>query len=206
MKKIFVFILGFCLAALLCACAVEEPEKQETASAEIIETVPSPPPTPTPTPEPTPINEWILGKRITTPVSFFEYVGEDISDLDAFAEKFGFSKAIDNGDGTITLVTTVGYYKEFMETVKTFVHENYSKIGPEIDIYCVKSIEHNEDFTKIDVFIDRSLYTGFQPLMLPSAVMLATYFYMAFADQADRYPLVTIIDYETKETIAVYGS
>lgn len=148
------------------------------------------------------IDAGLLNVDITLPASLFS--DEDMStfDVDAYANKNGFKKAVINEDGSITITVSKSKYKEMLEEAAADLNKTfYEMIGSENTPY-ITGLTSNSDFTSIIVDVDKVGYESAFDLT-PFTIGISSMFYQAIAG-VEYHCEITIRDGATKETITSF--
>jgi hypothetical protein len=146
-------------------------------------------------------DEKLLTVEITLPASLFE--GEDMSDFDSdqYAAEQGFTKAVLNEDGSVTVTMTKAKHKELLNNMTAEYEKTFAEmVGSEETPY-IKAISHAEQFENITVDVDRAAYESALFDVTPFTLGLAGMMYRAFTE-GDPKVEVVIRDADTKEVIS----
>jgi len=188
MKKITSLLLVIIMLFSLCACGGETTKTDTVAT-------PENPSTETPSEKPvevqkdspvkddkdTPIkvDEGLLSVEVTVPASLFE--NESAESIKASAKEKGFSGCTVNDDGSVTYKMSKAKHKEFLEEAKESLEETLAGLlkGEDAVASFVK-IEHNDDFSKFDIFVNPDVYTVWDSMYALVFYMSGAY-YQAFA-------------------------
>ena len=177
MKKLIALILAMCMmAAVLSACGGSEqpPAKQPSAdNPNSIET-----------------DEKFLTVDITLPASLFE--GEENFDADAYAAEQGFTKAVVNADGSVTITMTKAKYNELIDEMTADLDASFSELIGSEDSPYIKDITHSDDFTTVEVKVDRAAYENAFDLT-PMTIGFSTMMFQAFLEM-EHHCEISIVD------------
>jgi len=181
MKKIFLITLVFVLSLSLIACGSQD--KKDNSDNTSIQ-----------------VDKGLINVDVTIPASFFE--GMTNEEIQAESEKNGYNKCIFNDDGSVTYTMTKTKHNEMLKDYK----KNFDDViigfleGDE-KVESFKDIEHNEDLSQIDIYIDPDKYTMWDNLYVLSFYMSGSY-YQSFSGVPidDIDVVVNFIDNNTKET------
>lgn len=177
MKKLIALILAMCMmATVLSACGGSEqpPAKQpSTDNPNSIET-----------------DEKLLTVDITLPASLFE--GEENFDADAYAAEQGFTKAVVNADGSVTITMTKAKYNELIDEMTADLDASFSELIGSEDSPYIKDITHSDDFTTVEVKVDRAAYENAFDLT-PMTIGFSTMMFQAFLEM-EHHCEISIVD------------
>lgn len=146
------------------------------------------------------IDKGLLDVDITIPASFFQ--DEDMSafDSDAYAKENGYSKAVVNADGSITVTMSKSRHKEIIEEISTEYDKQFSQLVGAEDTPYITNITRSKNFDQITMEVDRTGYENelfdVTPLMLGMSGMM----YQTFSGDA-LHVEIDIKDSETGEEI-----
>lgn len=182
MKKLIALILAMCMMAIaLSACGgneqpstVHPTTKQPSAdNSGSIDT-----------------DEKLLTVDITLPASFFE--GEEDFDADAYAAEQGFTKAVVNADGSVTITMTKAKHKELIDEMTAELDASFAElVGGENTSY-IKDITHSEDFSSVEIKVDRAAYESAFDLT-PMTIGFSTMMFQAFLEM-EHHCEISIVD------------
>lgn len=147
------------------------------------------------------VDEGLLDVEVTMAASFFNDQTED--QIKAGAEKNGYSNCKINDDGSVTYTMSKKKYAEMLDKMKeSFVETIAECLDGEYAVASFVDIQHNDNFSKIDVYVDATQYTVRDKLyVLP--FYIAGAYYQAFSGVAneDINVVVNFIDNSTKEVL-----
>ncbi len=132
------------------------------------------------------VDNKLLTVDITLPASFFE----DLSDFDAdaYAEENGFKKAVINEDGSVVVTMTKTKHAQLMDDTTKEIEASFSEMYGSEDTPYIKKIEHADDFSEINIVVDRSGYEagGIMAAFVPLQVYLQSSVYQIFSGSEIR--------------------
>lgn len=189
MKKLTSMILAVCMTATLFAGCSVSPANQPT------ETVP--PSAQTTVPSTTEGKNFTV--EITIPASAFE--GQDMTDFDPrmYANDHGYLSAVLNEDGSVTVTMSHTRHLESLKELSEKIETQLSAFVEATGTPYIKEITHNEDFSQIEIRVDRGRYEHAFDLT-PLGISMVVGAYQAFLNE-DYHVEVTIVDADTGEEI-----
>lgn len=148
------------------------------------------------------VDKNLLTVDITLPASMFEDQDMSTFDPDAYASEQGFKKAVLNEDNSITVTMTKAKHEALMQETMESIDQGYSEMIEAEDTPYIKEIIHSDDFSTIDVKVDKAGYEtgGLQAAFVPLSVYLMGCIYQVFNGDEGKSE-ICIIDVETGETI-----
>lgn len=145
------------------------------------------------------VDEGLLNVEITMPAHFFTDTTEE--DIKVAAEENGFKDCTINEDGSVTYKMSKSKHKEMLNDLKSSFDESIaSLLEGESAVESFKDITYNENFSKIDVLIDRNLYSDWDNISFLLFYISGAY-YQAFdgVKDEDIDIVIDLIDVETNE-------
>lgn len=144
----------------------------------------------------------LLSVDITMPASIFE--GDDPPDIVDAAEAQGIQETILNPDGSVTYRMSRAGHREMLEELCTSMAESLDRLGGEFA--SVQAINHNEDFTDIEIRVDREAYENSLDGFAMFEIAIGAGYYQLFAGaDADSYRVVVnTVDADTDETFDTF--
>jgi len=138
---------------------------------------------------------------VTLPAAFFEDMTEE--EIKANAEEKGFINIEVNKDGSVTYTMTKAKQKEILTDLKEEIDESIEDLlKGENKVASFKSVNYNEDLSKIDVRVDSSQYSAWDSLYAVTFLMEGAYYQMISGVEADDIDLtVNFIDDSTNEIL-----
>lgn len=216
MKKIFAILLAACMLLTMVACgageekapAVETPENEQPVQpTPEQETQPDSEQESQPTPEAgsgigdIEVDENLIDVEITLPADYFE--GGDEESIKAEVEESGFKSYKINEDGSVTYTMTKAKHKEMLTQMASEMDEMLSSmVTGEGKIPAFTSVEHNDNFSVIDIYVDTAVYTPMDA-MYALVLFLVGAYYQAFEGlpEEDVDVVVSFIDSADGETV-----
>ena len=150
---------------------------------------------------PVQIDEGLLTMEITINASFFEDQTEE--EIKAAAKEEGFLDCTVNENGSVTYKMTRNQHKAKLKEFKETLEKNIAGILEGDDkVASFISIDYNDDFSKIDIFVDPEAYSSWDNLYVLSFFISGAY-YQSFAGvDGDKIDIVVnFIDNNTKEVL-----
>lgn len=193
MKKIIALVLSFAMVLSLAACggsksdtssgktAVEESKSEDSSAIKV--------------------DERLLDVQVTLAASFFEDETEE--EIIAGAKENGYKDCVINEDGSVTYTMSKKKHAEVLDELKTNFDELIAGcLEGDDEVASFVDIQHNDDYSKIDIYVDREQYTIWDKLYAMTFYLAGAY-YQAFsgAPSDDIDVIVDFIDNETKEVI-----
>ena len=141
-------------------------------------------------------------KEITLPATFFEDETEE--SIKAEAEEKGFSECTVNEDGSVTYKMSKTMHKELLSEMRASLDESIdSLINGEEAVASFIKIDHADDFSQFDIFVDPETYTTWDGIYALVFYISGAYYQIFDGKDADTVDvLVNFIDNNTKETIS----
>lgn len=138
--------------------------------------------------------------EIIYPASLFE--GEDMSSFDSakYCEENGFSSAVVNEDGTVTITMTEKKHNELITEVTKTLEGTFAEFVNGKDTPYIKEINHTEDFGKVTIKVVREEYEkafDFTVLSIGLSVPIAQ-MSVGFDPKVE----ISVVDAETNEVIS----
>ena len=189
MKKLTSVILAVCMTATLFAGCSVSPAGQTT------ETVPPSEQTTVPSTTDDPL----YTVEITIPASAFE--GQDMTGFDpkTYASEHGYLSAVLNDDGSVTVTMSQTKRLDTLKEMSEKIEKQLASFVEATGTPYIKEITHNEDFSQIEIRVDRGRYEHAFDLT-PLGISVVVGAYQAFLDQ-DYHVEVAIVDADTGEEI-----
>lgn len=138
--------------------------------------------------------------EIVYPASLFE--GEDMASFDPakYCEETGFSSAVVNEDGTVTVTMTEEKHNEIISEVTKSLDDTFTEfVNGEATPY-IKEINYTEDFSKVTIKVAREEYEkalDFTVLAIGLSVPIAQ-----MSVGFDVRVEISVVDVETNEIIS----
>ena len=136
--------------------------------------------------------------EIVLPASAFE----DETDFDAqsYAEEQGFTKAVKNEDGSVTVTMTVTMHEELLKSITDTIEDSFAKYIGADDTPYVKSIKHTGDFQVVTINVDKIKYEAASMDTTPFTVGLTSMMYQTYAGTAQHVE-INVCDVDTGEIL-----
>ena len=186
MKKPSLLFLACILAVSLAACSSQtKSQDNETENSAGVQ-----------------VDEGLLNVDVTLAASFFEDTTEE--EIRETAKKNGYSDCKINDDGSVTYTMTKKKHAEMLDQLKASFDEMIAgclegkdKVDSFVDI------QHNDNFSKIDIYVDAEQYTMWDNLYAIAFYVPGAY-YQAFAEVAadDMDIVIRFIDHATGEVLS----
>lgn len=144
----------------------------------------------------------LLSVDITIPSSFFE--GEDPQDIVDVAEAQGIRETTVNPDGSVTYRMSRGQHRELLGELRTSITESLDEMVGEFA--SVQAINHNDDFTEIEMRVDRQPYENSLDSFAIFGIAIGAGYYQLFsgADTDSYRVVVNTVDADTNETFDTF--
>lgn len=181
MKKLIALILATLLLISLAACGATSGTEAEKGGVQV--------------------DEGLLTVDVTLGANFFE--DKTPEEIKAEAKENGYLDCTVAEDGTVTYKMTKKQHKEQLEEFKITLNESFANLLEGDDkVESFVSIDSNDDFSKIDIYVDPDLYTTWDN-MYALAFYISGAYYQAFAGvEVDNIDVVVnFIDNNTKEVL-----
>ncbi|MGI6733600.1 MAG: hypothetical protein ACOX4J_05435 [Anaerovoracaceae bacterium] len=188
MKKAlnFLIITVLCLSLVSCGGSSEnaDPPKSETSNNSIE------------------VDENLLTVDITLPASMFE--DEDMTDFDPdeYTKENGFTNAVVNDDGSVTITMTKAKHKEVMAEMRSEIEKSFQEIIEDPELSYVHDIIPDNKFNTVTIEVDRAEYEKAWFDITPFSVGIQAMLYQTFAGDEIRCEVIT----EDKDTGEILSS
>ena len=116
---------------------------------------------------------------IVLPASAFE--DETDFDAESYAAEQGFTKAVKNADGSVTVTMTVTMHEDLLKSITDTIEDSFAKYIGAKDTPYVKSIKHTDDFKVVTISVDRIKYQAAPIDTTPFTVGLTSMMYQTYA-------------------------
>lgn len=182
MKKVISFLLAAVMLLSLAACGGKEKTENNDAAIQV--------------------DEGLLTMEVTLAASFFEDRTDE--DIIADSKEQGFLDCTINEDGSVTYTMTKLKHQEKLKEFRDGLAETVnSLLEGENKVASFLSIDYNDDFSKIDIYVDPATYTSWDNLYALAFYISGAY-YQSFAGvESDKIDVVVnFIDNTTKEVLA----
>lgn len=144
------------------------------------------------------VDEKLLTVDITLPASLFE--DQEDFDPDSYASEQGFTKAVVNDDGSITVTMTKARHHELLdEMAKQYDGILSDMVGADSTPY-IKEVTHSDDFGTITASVDRAAYEAETVNFTQFTLGMTGMIYQVFTG-AEAHVEVIIKDFDTGDTI-----
>ncbi len=142
--------------------------------------------------------------EITFPANMYD--GEITNELaEEIMEETGFESYVINEDGSITFTATESDIKEYKEEYVTEVETAFEELVNEDP--AIEKIEHNEEFTEVEIAVDSAQLTPLHSLYAYSIMIMAVpYQYINGVADEDVQIVVNFVDKDTNEVIQTIDS
>lgn len=190
MKKILAFLLAFIMIFSLVACGKNEAPIESNIEITEDEHEDS---------GPIEVDEKLFNVDVTMPATFFEDMSEEA--IKTAAEENGFANCLINADGSVTYTMSKAKHKEMLDELKISFEDTIdSLINGEEQVASFVDIKYNDDFSKIDIFVNKALYSSWDSFYVLTFYLAGAY-YQSFAGiDADKIDIiVNFIDNATQE-------
>jgi len=191
MKKLISLLLAATLVLSLAACGASKSQKAEPVPAEK-------------EPEASAdiqVDEGLFNVDVTLGAALFQGQTEDA--IKAAAKENGYSDCKINADGSVTYTMTKNKRDEMLADMKTSFEELVAGyLEGENAVASFSDIQYNDDFSKINIYVDAEQYTMWDSLYALTFYASGAY-YQAFAGVAndDVDVVVNFIDDATSENL-----
>ena len=144
----------------------------------------------------------LLSVDITIPASFFE--GDDPQDILDAAEEQGIQEATVNPDGSVSYRMSRSQHRELLAELRISITQGLEQMVGEFA--SVQAIDHNDDFTEIEMRVDREAYENSLDGFAIFGIAIGAGFYQLFSGaDADSYRVVVnTVDDSTNETFDTF--
>lgn len=206
MRRFLLLMLTLSLVFSLAACGGTAAEQgggetpAGTGAAPAISTAPTAAPSPE-TDGGIQVDEGLLTVEITMPASFFEDMTAD--EIKAAAEEEGYKACEINADGSVTYTMSKAKHREALADFKASVDEAIEEmISGEEAVASFRRIEYNNNFSRIDVYVDSAAYTTWDAFSGLAFYVMGAYYQILSGDDPDAVDVVVnFIDEATDEVI-----
>lgn len=193
MKKNIYLLLAITLMLSLTACGENEEQKEqnESENAGIVQ-----------------VDEGLLNVDVTLAATFFEDMTEE--EIKKKAEEEGYKDCKINEDGSVTYTMTKKKRQEMLDEMKDSIKGTIAGVlDGEEKVESFIYIEHNDDFSKFDIYVDSEKYTIWDSLYSMTFFVAGAY-YQSFAGVPSEEidVVVNFVDNETQEVLdtSSYGN
>jgi hypothetical protein len=122
------------------------------------------------------VEQKILTVDITLPPSLVTPTIKN--DIEGYAKKQGFQKAVLNDNGSVTITMTKAKHKQMMKEMKQNVEEKFAKLQE--DYPYIKTIDYkSKNFSNVNVIVDRHGYDNSFDIT-PFSIGFQAMYYQAF--------------------------
>lgn len=191
MKKNIYLLLAITLMLSLTACSENEEQKEQNENAGIVQ-----------------VDEGLLNVDVTLAATFFEDMTEE--EIKKKAEDEGYKDCKINEDGSVTYTMTKKKRQEMLDEMKDSIKGTIAgALEGEEKVESFIYIEHNDDFSKFDIYVDSEKYTMWDSLYSMTFFVAGAY-YQSFAGvpREEIDVVVNFVDNETQEVLdtSSYGN
>jgi hypothetical protein len=147
------------------------------------------------------VDENLLTVDITLPPSFFQDMTED--EIIADAKEEGYKSTKVNVDGSVTYTMSKAKRKEMLKGMKISIDESIEELlEGEERVESFVEIEHNDNLSKVDIYVDPELYSEWDSFYTFQFYMFGA-FYQTFDGVATEEidVIVNFIDNTTKDVL-----
>lgn len=187
MKKIISFLLAFVLLFTV-GCTKTEPTPSSSSNTPQTDTSEE-----TKTVE---VDKNLLSVEINIPASM---VGEDPTETIESAKKDGIEDIAQNEDGSLTYKVTKAKYKELMAELKSRAEEGLKDISESGDYASIKDVQYNDDFSEINLIVEKASYEGSFDQFANYAIALMIGYYKIYEGNTDYKITINNVDEATQE-------
>ncbi|NMB43726.1 MAG: hypothetical protein GX995_06310 [Clostridiales bacterium] len=149
------------------------------------------------------VDEGLLHTKITVPASFFEDTSED--EIKAASEEEGFKSYKINSDGSVTYTMTKKKHKEILIELSAAIDEFIDELvngDDENEVESITKIEVNDDYSEINIYVDKDSYTEWDSIYAVLFHIQAAYYQIFSGVSADDIEIeVSYIDDVSGEII-----
>ncbi len=147
------------------------------------------------------VDENLIDVNFTIPASFFTEESPATDVLTEEQKAQGIKKAVVNADGSVTYTLSKKAYRELQQTIRTQTADSLESM--KTDYPCIKSINYDDNFTKVDVFVNRSEYESGFNFMLAFGIGMLCQLCQVYTgvSQGDLSVDINVIDVDTNESI-----
>ena len=125
------------------------------------------------------VNEGLLHNKVTIPATFFEDTSED--EIKAAAEEAGFQSYKINSDGSVTYTMTKAKHQEMLNEYAASINEYIDGLlngDEETKVEGFSNIESNDDYSQINIYVDKDTYTIWDMMYALSFYIQGGYYQM----------------------------
>lgn len=196
MKKAISLLLSFVLILSLAACGGYEAQSGETQSGETNSTEKEPESS-----AGVQVDEGLLNVDVTLAASFFE--DQTAEEIKAEAKENGYSDCKINDDGSVTYTMSKKKHAEMLDEMKASFDELIAGcLEGEDEVASFVDIQYNDDFSKIDIYVDAEQYTMWDSLYALIFYITGAYCQAFAGVENDNIDVVVnFIDDATKEVL-----
>lgn len=180
MKRLLSVLLTLIIAGSFVACSSQN--SNDTGNTETSETTTQM------------VDESLINVEFTAPASFFSDDNPATDELTQEQKDKGIKSAKINDDGSVTYTMSKKDFKTFKEETKKSIEDSLSNIPS--DYTCVKSVDYNDDFSKITLNVNRSEYSDGMNFFAVYSAGLYDQMYQAYTGtpQDKLSVTVTVVD------------
>lgn len=149
------------------------------------------------------VDENLLTVDITLPASFFSPESPATDQLTPEQIEQGYKKAVVNPDGSVTYTINKAKWRKLLAEMKQSASASIDGFASSGDYPSVTSIKYNNDFSKVDVYVNRTAYESSMDSMVCLNIYMNAHFYQLFngTKQENISCEIQIIDSTTNELI-----
>ena len=147
------------------------------------------------------VDQGLLSVDVTVPAALFQ--GEDMENFDAgdYAQRNGFTKAVKNSDGSVTVTIPKSSYNKMLSDMADAYDNSFLLMQGAADTPYIKSITRSDNFSTIIIGVDREVYEEVQFDLSPFVTGMSGMMYQTFAG-GDLHVEVVVKDDATGEMIS----
>ena len=147
------------------------------------------------------VDESLIDVEFTLPASFFSEDDPATEELSDKQKKQGIKKAVVNEAGSVTYTLSKKAFKELKKSMYEEISKQLNAINK--DYPCVKKVEFNKDFSKIDLYVNAEEYEGLMNAFAVYTAGLYGQMYQAYSGtDSDKLSVdVNVINVDTNEKI-----
>ena len=184
MRKVLSFLLACALMLSLAACGGSSNQNSDTGNSSAVK-----------------VDESLFNVDVTLAASFFDDMTED--EIKEKAKENGYLSCKINEDGSVTYTMTKKKHTEMLNQLKDNLDELISGyLNGDNKVSSFVDIQHNEDFSEVNIYVDSSQYTSWDSLYAMSFYIAGAYYQAYSGVSADDVDVVVnFVDDSTQEIL-----
>lgn len=130
------------------------------------------------------VDENLLTVEITIPADFFSEESPATDKLTDEEKEQGYKKAVVNADGSVTYTIKKSSWRKIVADMKQSAAETIDSFANSSDTPSIKAVKYNNDFSVVDLYVDRVAYENSFDTMSPFVIYTNAYYYRLFSGES----------------------